>query len=360
MFTGLVRRGNTNNFLGSAGQVSFLTPGFSIYGDALVLGKGIVSHAGPNQWNIPLTLASAQSLMSSNDTLTVGASVNNNGHNLLIAGAGDTVLAGVLSGSGGLTKAGAGRLTLARPASYAGDTVINEGVLALAASGSLAASSNLIVGAGANRDAVNGLAVGTSQTLKGSGTITGNTVILGKLEPGLPLGRLNFAGDLALSGVTLLELSRSPLTNDHVSATGTITFGGTLSLTNLSGTPLAPGDSFKLFNAAPYSGSFAEISPSRPGPGLAWETSALASSGTLSVIATVNPNPTHLSVHISGDQLTFSWPPDHTGWTLQSQTNGLGVGVSDNWVDLPGSTTTNQVVVPINPAAPAVFHRLRL
>jgi hypothetical protein len=249
---------------------------------------------------------------------------------------------------------------LAGPASYAGDTVIHEGTLALNASGSLAASPNLIVAAGATLDAVNGLTVGTSQTLKGSGTITGNTVVLGRLEPGLSLGRLNFSGDLALAGVTELELSKSPLTNDQVRATGNITFGGSLLLTNLGGTPLAPGDAFTLFNAPHYSGSFAAISPPTPGPGLAWETSALASSGTLSVIATVNPNPTNLSVHVSGDRLTLSWPADHTGWTLQGQTNGLGVGLGDNWVDIPASTTTNQVIVPINPAAPAVFYRLRL
>ena len=45
---------------------------------------------------------------------------------------------------------------------------------------------------------------------------------------------------------------------------------------------LAAGDTFKLFNAATYVGSFATITPS-PGPGLIWDASQLAVNGTLSV-----------------------------------------------------------------------------
>ncbi|HRT55781.1 MAG TPA: autotransporter-associated beta strand repeat-containing protein [Candidatus Paceibacterota bacterium] len=339
------------------GPVS-LVNALNVTGDSTVDLRGTQAAAGAGALSVGghrLTISGAPTA-----AFTLEAPLTLNGAATFNIAVSNTTFLGTAGGNGSLTKTGPGRLTLTSPASYAGDTVIHEGTLALTASGSLAASPNLIVAAGATLDAVNGLTVGTSQTLKGSGTITGNTVVLGRLEPGLSLGRLNFSGDLALAGVTELELSKSPLTNDQVSAAGTITFGGTLLLTNLGGTPLAPGDSFTLFNAAQYSGSFAAISPPTPGPGLAWETSALASSGTLSVIATVNPNPTNLSVHVSGDRLTLSWPADHTGWTLQSQTNGLGVGLGDNWVDIPASTTTNQVIVPINPAAPAVFYRLRL
>ena len=53
-------------------------------------------------------------------------------------------------------------------------------------------------------------------------------------------------------------------------------------VSNLSGT-LAVNDSFTLFSAAAYSGSFASISPATPGTGLAWNTNFLAVDGTLRV-----------------------------------------------------------------------------
>jgi hypothetical protein len=60
----------------------------------------------------------------------------------------------------------------------------------------------------------------------------------------------------------------------------------------------------------------------------------------------------------AGGTLQLSWPADHTGWTLQVQTNGAGTGLSTNWQNVGGSTTTNQVVVPVVPANGAVFYRL--
>jgi len=56
--------------------------------------------------------------------------------------------------------------------------------------------------------------------------------------------------------------------------------------------------------------------------------------------------------------LQLSWPGDHTGWTLQVQTNDLDAGIGPNWQDVAGSTMTNQVLIPISPANGAVFYRL--
>ena len=56
--------------------------------------------------------------------------------------------------------------------------------------------------------------------------------------------------------------------------------------------------------------------------------------------------------------LTLSWPADHTGWQLQTQANSLSAGINTNWVNVVGSTTTNKVVVPINPINGTVFYRL--
>jgi hypothetical protein len=83
-------------------------------------------------------------------------------------------------------------------------------------------------------------------------------------------------------------VNKSAATNDVVRGMNTITYGGTLTVTNLGGT-LVAGDSFKLFNAGSCSGAFASLSPATPGPGLVWNTNTLAIDGTLRIAAAVPP-----------------------------------------------------------------------
>jgi len=61
---------------------------------------------------------------------------------------------------------------------------------------------------------------------------------------------------------------------------------------------------------------------------------------------------TNLSLNLSGGQLQFSWPVDHTGWRLQMNTNLI----TTNWLDVPGTETTNSVSLP--PANGSAFFRL--
>jgi|GEM_PF-2360980 len=87
---------------------------------------------------------------------------------------------------------------------------------------------------------------------------------------------------------------------------------------------------------------------------------AYTSQNKLSASYTVNStgpslNPTNIICSVSGGQLTLSWPADHLGWTLQSQTNTL----TGTWYPVSGSTATNSMTVPVNPANPAVFYRLK-
>ncbi|HSY44049.1 MAG TPA: hypothetical protein VK811_09055, partial [Candidatus Acidoferrum sp.] len=67
----------------------------------------------------------------------------------------------------------------------------------------------------------------------------------------------------------------------------------------------------------------------------------------------VSTTSTNLVSSVSGNQLTLSWPTDHTGWTLQSETNLLG-----NWQNVSGSTVTNQMIITVSPAYQSVFYRL--
>jgi uncharacterized membrane protein YdcZ (DUF606 family) len=80
---------------------------------------------------------------------------------------------------------------------------------------------------------------------------------------------------------------------------------------------------------------------------------------SLTVTNAVNLGRTNLLFSVAGGQLTLSWPLDHVGWTLQTQTNRPGVGLGTNWVDLPASTSTNEVIIPISLTNGSVFYRMR-
>ena len=73
-------------------------------------------------------------------------------------------------------------------------------------------------------------------------------------------------------------------------------------MTNLAGT-LVAGDSFKVFNAASYNGTFSSITPS-PGAGLAWDATGLTN-GTLRVKATTSTPPSLSGITLSGGSLVF-------------------------------------------------------
>jgi hypothetical protein len=94
--------------------------------------------------------------------------------------------------------------------------------------------------------------------------------------------------------------------------------------------------------------------------GLVNELNYLGSAtNTLIITSSVSTDPTNMVASVTAGVLTLSWPASHTGWTLQVQTNGLGVGLGSNWLDVPGSSATNRVSVPMATDGVGVFYRLR-
>src|SRR5438046_3229773 len=69
-----------------------------------------------------------------------------------------------------------------------------------------------------------------------------------------------------------------------------------------------------------------------------------------------NRSPTNIVVSASNNQVTLSWPADHTGWQLQS--NSVGLTATGSWFPVPGSTTTNQITIPLNSTQTSVFYRM--
>ncbi len=227
---------------------------------------------------------------------------------------------------GGLTKLGAAILTLAKACTYTGPTTVGNGTLTV--SGSLAAASTVTVAAGATLNvtgAIGGsvtnngtetgvgtiggnVAITSTGTNFGTGAISGSVTNSGTLSPGgsgtvASLSVLGSVTDLAGS-TTAMSINRGAAPSNSVLLTvGTLTFAGALSVPN-SGSALQAGDSFKLFSAAAYAGSFTSIVPAIPGPNLIWNTNNLAVNGTLSVMA---PIPVSIgAIAVSGTALTIS------------------------------------------------------
>ena len=139
-----------------------------------------------------------------------------------------------------------------------------------------------------------GLILGNGQTLDGNASVNGNLII----GDGATLAAesvstvMTFSNGLTFTGgaVCSLQLSKTTMTNSLIVALGLVTYGGTLQVTNVGAAPLAAGDLFTLFRASSHSGAFTNIMPPSPGPGLFWDTSGLAGSGTLGVVPVADPS----------------------------------------------------------------------
>lgn len=263
-----------------------------------------------------------------------------------------------------VTKVGAGTLTLTQANTNTGVVAVNGGTLALAG-GSFNNAAVIAAGSGGIYDVTGTggtLTLNSGQTLTGSGSVNGNVIASAgsTINPGDTIGTLTINGSATLSGTLLMELNRtnSPATNDSLVATGGITAGGTLTVTNV-GPALHAGDTFKLFPSGVSGFSLVNLQTvdSVNNVKYTWNN-AIGSSGTISVASvsgSVNTTPAPIAITHSAGNLTLAWPADHIGWYLQAQTNNLA---GPNWVTIPSSVTTNLVTIPIGITDGAVFFRM--
>lgn len=239
-----------------------------------------------------------------------------------------------------VTKVGTGNWTLSGANTYSGGTIVNDGTLTVNnASGSGTGSGSVTVNTGA--------------TLAGSGIISGAVTINSgaTIAPGTSIGTLtvNNSVTLASGSTTLIEINKTAGTKDLLDASSSLTYGGTLIVTNLSGT-LAEGDSFKIFDGGSYGGSFASISLPPVAANLMWNTTPLATSGTISVVSTNFTIPQ--SLIWAGDGVANLWNTTASNW--------LGGGLPRAFVngDTVIFTNTGSAAPPVNltiSAAPAAM-----
>ena len=145
---------------------------------------------------------------------------------------------------------------------------------------------------------------------------------------------------------------------------GSTNGGGGIILVTHVGAPYAAGQAFTLFTgvlgsvASAGNGTFPQISPLAPAPGLAWDLSTIKTDGTLRILA-VNTNPPTIpltvtnvpgyntnNVLINYTNIThLEWPADRIGWRLQWQQSNVRTGITTNWLNVFGSAFTNMVDV---------------
>jgi autotransporter-associated beta strand protein len=198
-------------------------------GDAMVTGRIQQSAVLSGLQTVTLSPGSAE-------TFTLGSVITNTGGNV-----------------NSVVKTGSGTTILKGTNTYTGTTVISEGTLALATTGSIDDTSSISLGTVGTLDvsAKSGsYAVGT---LLGSGDVTGDLTVSTQLAIGNSVGEINFSSDLTLgsSSTSIFEIDggSNPGLNsaDLADVAGSLTIGSGAILDLFQLGTYTPGNKFTLF-----------------------------------------------------------------------------------------------------------------
>ncbi len=213
-------------------------------------------------------------------------------------------------------------------------TVTSVSTLNITAGNSLNLSGGVV--------SVSAAVTNTSGTIKGFGTIVGNTVFTGTgtLTPGYgnSIGTLTFSNAMTLisTSTTLMTLDKSQSSNDLVNVVGALTYGGTLTVTNV-GAALTNGDTFNLFDFGSQSGSFSTTNLPTLSAGLKWDTSQLNPQGIIAVappLASFTGTPTNGTAPLA---VTFT---DASSGIITNRFWNFGDGSTTNFAVLTNPTHT--------------------
>jgi len=173
-------------------------------------GTGTLTLTGNNTYSGGTTITGGTLQIGNGGTTgTLGSGNVVNNAALVFNRSNDLTIDSVISGTGTLTKQGAGILTLSGANTYTGVTTISEGTL-IAASGNALGSTagNTVVSSGATLGVQGGVTVNEPLTINGNGvagggalrSISGNNVFGGVITLGSASGINTDAGDMELTG----------------------------------------------------------------------------------------------------------------------------------------------------------------
>jgi fibronectin-binding autotransporter adhesin len=235
--TGVLTVNGTNTYSGGT-TVNAGTLSVSSDGNLGATSGGLTLNGATLRYGAGFTSARAVTLGAG------GGTVDTNGF--------DATLAGIMSGAGALTKAGAGILTLNGINTYSGLTAVSAGTLAIGDVNNPNASvaGSIAVDAG---------------TLQGHGNVLGTlTNFGGTVAPGGSIGRLT-VGQFTQGPNGTLRIEVSPTVASQLRVLGAANLNGTLALAYQPGSYTAAR--YPILTASSITGTFPNVTGTVPTPG---------------------------------------------------------------------------------------------
>jgi autotransporter-associated beta strand protein len=256
--------------------------------DTLRLAGGTLAASGTRSLGNAVTLSAASTVGGSSPLTFTGAWTLAGNHNLTVNNSATTTIAGAIGESGGprvLIKDGSGTLELTGANTYTGGTLIAGGTVRINnATGSAFGTGGVTIASGA--------------TLTGAGSFAGALQNNGTYSPGNSPDLQTLSGfNQGSTGTLLMEIAGFDRGTgyDALDVAGTLAFGGALQVSfidGFTGASLSSGATFNFFDWNSATGTFNSLSlPDLSAYGLAWDTSALYTSGELSVTTSAVPEP---------------------------------------------------------------------
>ncbi|MGQ0582931.1 MAG: autotransporter outer membrane beta-barrel domain-containing protein [Reyranella sp.] len=305
---GLTIAGGTVNLLGTntfTGGTTIASGGTLRAGADAAMGAvsgGLTFTGGTLQATSAFTVARQVSLA------TGGGTIDTNGNNILVSTA--------IAGSGGLTKAGTGILTVSGANSYVGGTTINAGTLRLAAGASLPTTGALTVTGGTLDFNGNNVTIGSLAGAGGTLSLGASTLTVAEA------GSTTFAGTLTGTGGSLVKQGSGTLnlTGANTYTGPTTVSGGRLAVNGSITSNVTVGSGGNLGGAGTITGTVTNSGTLAPGNSI----------GTLSVVGSYT---------------------QAAGSTYQVETNAAGQADRINVTGAPGTATINGGTVAVLPDA---------
>jgi outer membrane autotransporter protein len=267
-FSGVLSGGGA---LAKAGAGTLVLSGLNTYAGGTTIGAGVLqatnnSSVGTGAVTLEGSVfqAGANGLAFANNFVFAGGTSNT-----IDTQAFSLTLSGAISGAGGLTKLGAGILTLSGANAYAGATLVNAGTLRAGAIGAFAPASAFTIASGSTLDLNSfnqtiGSLVGAGAVTLGAATLTtggdgtsttfsgGITGAGGLIKTGAGALTLScvstYGGGTTISG-GILDVNGSLVSSVTVNAGGTLMGDGAVGgMTINSGGIVAPGNSIGTLN----------------------------------------------------------------------------------------------------------------
>jgi fibronectin-binding autotransporter adhesin len=246
-----------------------------------------------------------------------------------------------IGSTAGLTKLGSGTLTLAATNTYTGSTVVSNGTLVanvLASpvtveSGAALLTANIINGA---------------VTVNSGGTLGGNVGTIGTVN-------INNSLSLASGSTTFLQIT--PSTGDQIAGLTSVSYGGSLIVSNISASPLTAGSQYHLFNSATAgTGNFSSVTV----PGA---TATFSPATGILTITAVSGGPKFNSPVLSGGNLSLTGSGGTAGGTYSILASTNLQTPLFNWTTnvtgIFSGTGTFSNGIPVSQSTPAQFFLLK-